>query len=69
MAQLSTNTVFYDQLIKRVQTFLRKYSQNTISSYEDMSEEFHILITEINKYSTEIQAKFYSDLYETILNT
>lgn len=58
MAQLSTNTVFYDQLIKKVQAFLRKYSQNTVSSYEDMSEEFHILITEINKYSTDPIAKY-----------
>lgn len=58
MAQLSTNTVFYDQLIKKVQAFLRKYSKNTVSSYEDMSEEFHTLITEINKYSTEPIAKY-----------
>ena len=53
MAQLSTNTVFYDQLIKRVQSFLEKYSDNKVSSYEDMSKEFNILITEINKYSSD----------------
>lgn len=58
MAQLSTNTVFYDQLIKKVQAFLRKYTKNTVSSYEDMSEEFHALITEINKYSTDPIAKY-----------
>ncbi len=53
MAQLSTNTVFYDQLIKRIQSFLKKYSDNKNSSYEDMSKELNILITEINKYSSD----------------
>ena len=53
MAQLSTNTVFYDQLIKRVQSFLEKYSDNKVSSYEDMSKEFNILMTEVNKYSSD----------------
>lgn len=58
MAQLSTNTVFYDQLIKKVQSFLKKYSNNAISSYEDMSKEFNILITEINKYSSDPISKY-----------
>ena len=51
MAQLSTNTVFYDQLIKRVQSFLKNHSDNKVSSYEDMAKEYNALITEINKYS------------------
>lgn len=51
MAQLSTNTVFYDQLIKRVQSFLKNHSDNKVSSYEDMAKEYNVLITEINKYS------------------
>lgn len=35
----------------------------------DLLDRELIKLDAINKYSTEIQAKFYSDLYETILNT
>lgn len=58
MAQLSVNTVFYDQLIKRIQTFIRNYSDNNISSYEEIANEYHSLITEINKYSTDPISKY-----------
>jgi len=52
MAQLSVNTVFYDQLIKRIQKFLLKYSKNDIASYEQMAEEYNQLLTDVNKFST-----------------
>lgn len=58
MAQLSVNTVFYDQLIKRIQTFIKNYSNNNISSYEEMAKEYHALITEVNKYSTDPISKY-----------
>lgn len=58
MAQLSVNTVFYDQLIKRIQSFIKKYSSNNFSSHEEIANEFHSLITEINKYSTDPIAKY-----------
>lgn len=58
MAQLSTNTVFYDQLVKRIQSFLKNYSDNNVSSYEDIAKEINILITEINKYSSDPISKY-----------
>jgi hypothetical protein len=58
MAQLSVNTVFYDQLIKKIQTFIKNYSNNNISSYEEMAKDFHALITEVNKYSTDPISKY-----------
>ena len=51
MAQLSTNTIFYDQLIKAVQEFLRKYSNNQISSHDEMAHDMQELITFVNRYS------------------
>lgn len=58
MAQLSTNTIFYDQLIKKIQNFLIKYTSNEISTYEEISKEFNSLLTEVNKYSTDPIAKY-----------
>jgi hypothetical protein len=58
MAQLSVNTVFYDQLIKKIQAFIKNYSNNNISSYEEMAKDFHALITEVNKYSTDPISKY-----------
>lgn len=58
MAQLSTNTVFYDQLIKRVQKFLRDYASNAFSTEKEAAYEYHKLLTDINKYSTEPITKY-----------
>ena len=51
MAQLSFNTVFYDQLVKSIQSFLSKYNKNEFSTYQEMSEQYNKLISDINKYS------------------
>jgi hypothetical protein len=58
MAQLSTNTIFYDQLIKRVQKFLRDYASNTFSTEKEAASEYHKLLTDINNYSTEPITKY-----------
>ena len=58
MAQLSTNTIFYDQLIKRIQAFLSKYMNNEVSSYEEMAVELEELITQANKYSLNPISKY-----------
>lgn len=51
MAQLSFNTIFYDQLVKNIQTFLGKYKNNNFASYEEMAQEYNKLISDINRYS------------------
>jgi hypothetical protein len=52
MAQLSTNTIFYDQIIKKIQDFINKYKNNKNASYSEIAEEYILLITEVNKYAT-----------------
>lgn len=51
MTQLSFNTVFYDQLVKNIQSFLSKYDKNEFSTYQEMSEQYNKLISDINRYS------------------
>jgi ABC-type Zn uptake system ZnuABC Zn-binding protein ZnuA len=51
MAQLSFNTVFYDQLVKNIQSFISKYNKNEFSTYQQMSEQYNKLISDINRYS------------------
>jgi hypothetical protein len=51
MAQLSYNTVFYDQLILKISDFLSRYNSNKFSTYQEMADEYSKLITEINNYS------------------
>jgi len=51
MAQLSTNTVFYDQIIKKIQEFISKYKNNKTASYSEIAEAYSLLVSEINKYS------------------
>lgn len=58
MAQLSTNTVFYDQLIKRIQKFLRDYANNFFATEKEAAAEYHKLLTDINNYSTEPISKY-----------
>lgn len=53
MAQLSTNTIFYDQLIKRIQKFLVKNATNTFASEEEAAAEYHQILTDVNNYSSE----------------
>lgn len=52
MAQLSTNTIFYDQVIKKIQDFISKYKNNKNASYSEIAQEYSSLITEVNKYAT-----------------
>lgn len=52
MAQLSTNTIFYDQIIKKIQDFIAKYKNNRNASYSEVAEAYNALVTEVNKYST-----------------
>jgi hypothetical protein len=51
MAQLSYNTVFYDQLILKIRDFLSRYNSNNFSTYQEMADEYSKLITDINNYS------------------
>lgn len=53
MAQLSTNTIFYDQLIKRIQKFLAKNATNAFASEEEAASEYHKILTDVNNYSAE----------------
>lgn len=47
MAQLSTDTLIYTQIISKVQEFLIKFSQNKNSSTEDFDKEYKNLLNEI----------------------
>jgi len=58
MAQLSYNTVFYDQLIMKIKDFMIKYKNNEFSSYQELAEKYNNLISDINKYSGSQFAKF-----------
>jgi len=58
MAQLSSNTIFYDQIIKKIQDFILKYKNNNISSYQQMAKEYSQIITEVNKYPISQISKF-----------
>jgi len=51
MAQLSTSTTYYDQIIKKIQAFIAKYQNNKTASYSEIATEYNTLITEINKYA------------------
>jgi hypothetical protein len=51
MAQLSYNTVFYDQLIHKIKTFLIKHKNNEFANYEELAEEYKKVVTDINNYS------------------
>lgn len=51
MAQLSTSTTYYDQIIKKIQAFITKYQNNKTASYSEIATEYNTLITEINKYA------------------
>jgi len=51
MAQLSTSTIYYDQIIKKIQAFIAKYQNNKTASYSEIATEYNTLITEINKYA------------------
>lgn len=50
MAQLSTNTVYYDQIIKKIEDFISKYKNNRSASYPEIAEKYGELVTEVNKY-------------------
>jgi hypothetical protein len=50
MTQLSSNTIFYDKIIKQIEDFLRKYLNNKISSDQEIAEEYAKIVTEVNKY-------------------
>jgi len=58
MAQLSTNTIYYDQIIKKIQEFISKYRNNKTASYTEISEEYNSLITEINKFVLKQSSKY-----------
>lgn len=58
MAQLSTNTVFYDQMIKRIQSFISKYKNNDMASYDEMAKEFESIVSDTNKFSLEPISKY-----------
>jgi hypothetical protein len=51
MAQLSYNTVFYDQLIHKIRTFLLKHKNNEFANYQELAEEYSKVISDINNYS------------------
>lgn len=51
MAQLSTNTIYYDQIIKKIQIFIAKYKNNKNASYPEIAQEYNTLVLEINKYA------------------
>jgi len=58
MAQLSYNTVFYDQLIMKIKDFMIKYKNNEFSSYQELAEKYNELISDINNYSGSQVSKF-----------
>lgn len=58
MAQLSFNTVFYDQLIKNIQSFLSKYKNNKFTNYQEMAEEYNKLVSDISRSSGNQLSKF-----------
>lgn len=58
MAQLSTNTIFYDQIIKKIQDFISKYKNNRSASYGEVAEQYNALITDINKYANTQISKY-----------
>lgn len=58
MAQLSYNTVFYDQLILRIKNFIIKYNNNNFSSYQELEKEYNNIVSDINKYSGSPMAKY-----------
>jgi hypothetical protein len=49
MAQLSTDTLVYTQIISKVQDFLTRYSTNKFASTKDFDEAYKKLLTEIEK--------------------
>ena len=49
MAQLSTDTLVYTQIISKVQDFLTRYSANKFASTKDFDEAYKKLLTEIEK--------------------
>jgi len=49
MAQLSTDTLVYTQIISKVQDFLTRYSANKFASTKDFDEAYKNLLTEIEK--------------------
>jgi len=51
MAQLSTGTIYYDQIIIKIQGFIAKYQNNKSASYSEIAKEYNTLVTEINKYA------------------
>jgi superfamily I DNA/RNA helicase len=58
MAQLSTNTIFYDQIITKIQDFINKYKNNRNASFTEIATEYNLLITEVNKYANDPIAKY-----------
>ena len=49
MAQLSTDTLAYSQIISKVQAFLVKYAKNQNNKPEDFDKEYKKLLSEIEK--------------------
>lgn len=49
MAQLSTDTLVYSQIIAKVQEFLTRYSKNNFVSAQDFDERYKKLLTEIEQ--------------------
>lgn len=49
MAQLSTDTLVYSQIISKVQEFLTRYSKNNFVSAKDFDEKYKKLLTEIEQ--------------------
>jgi hypothetical protein len=47
MAQLSTDTLVYSQIISKVQEFISKYAQSKINSPEDFDKEYKKLLSDI----------------------
>lgn len=58
MAQLSTNTIFYDQIIKKIQDFISRYRNNKTASYDEIAKEYNALVTEVNKYATKQTSRY-----------